>query len=149
MNKKGFTLIELLGVMIILAIVLTLASISYVRYIDKSRNKAFNLAVNTFEDGLLSAYSECNSGFSASSFCTNHNMPEVNTQDTVCLSELVNYSYLDNIKNPFSGDSYCSSKSYIVVTRDSNINLSLTYQTCLMCGNKSSSGCTLSTNPCE
>ena len=41
MNKKGFTLAELLGVIVVLAIIVSVAGISAVSIMNKSKNKVF------------------------------------------------------------------------------------------------------------
>ena len=54
MNKKGFTLTELIGVITVLAILITFASINIFKYIKESRQKVSDIAIKNIEDSALS-----------------------------------------------------------------------------------------------
>ena len=45
MNRKGFTLIELLAVLVILAVIMTIAIPSVTSSIERSRNKEKNMKI--------------------------------------------------------------------------------------------------------
>ena len=144
MNKNGFTLIELLAVIMILAIIIGLGTVSYNNYLRKVRQKSFDISVNSMEDAVASAYSDCEANHSKNSFCNSHSIPT--TTDTVRLSELINAGYIEKIKNPYSKDENCDfNNSRVIVTRgsstDYSYNISLSYKTCLICGTKRSDGC--------
>ncbi len=49
MNKKGFTLIELLAVLVILAVIMTIAIPSVTSSIERSRNKEKNMKIKLIE----------------------------------------------------------------------------------------------------
>ena len=135
MNKKGFTLVELLGVIVVLAILLTLVVFAYSRYLSASRDKLFRVAVNSFEDSTLEAITDCTNG-THNSFCTNHSIPEMGESITVTLAELEANNYIERIKNPYDkGGDPCTGT--IVATRETTAdksNISFTYKTCLVCG---------------
>ena len=162
MNSKGFSLIEMLAVMIILVILFTLANFGYINYLNSSRDKSFRIAVNSFEDATATALEDCESG-SINNFCTKYNgIPSPGERITISLEELVNSSYIDNIRNPYDTSEICEGS--IVVERvkvdkiehtiknsdgtttkeilegdDSNIELK--YETCLICGTHQSDKC--------
>ena len=150
-NNKGFTLVELLGVIVILSILLVIATFSYSKYLKASKDKAFELAVNSFEDATNGALDDCASGRN-NSFCERYSIPDVGETITIQLSEIVNNYYIEPIKSPYNKSDECSGT--IEVTRkaveikhngksfgvdDSNIDLC--FKTCLKCSNKESAGC--------
>ena len=150
-DNKGFTLVELLGVIVILAILLTFASFTYTKYLVQSKNRSFELAINTFEDTVAASLEDCASG-RISNFCSTYSIPAINDTIRISLTDLVNNYYIEPIKNPYDAKTTCD--GYIDVTRkevvvshngrsfgadDSNIDLE--YKTCLICGEKSSDGC--------
>ena len=49
MNRKGFTLIELLAVLVILAVIMTIAIPSVTSSIERSRNKEKNMKIKLIE----------------------------------------------------------------------------------------------------
>ena len=52
-NKKGFTLVELLAVIVVLAIVMSIAVVAITNVIDSSRKAAFVLDAKQFLDGAV------------------------------------------------------------------------------------------------
>lgn len=59
-NKKGFTLIELLASIILLAIVMSISTISVVSIINKSKNKSYDALIEYAKIGAKSYFEECN-----------------------------------------------------------------------------------------
>lgn len=152
MGKRGFTLVEMLAAIILLAILMGFATVSYSKALKRGREKSFDIAVNSFSDAVISAYTDCSANLSDNSFCTNHSLPNVGSTDTIYLSELVRYQYIEQVKNPYNTNQNCDDNSYVKVTRKNvnvkNNNNSLDTEdididlvTCLICGDKRSGGC--------
>ena len=144
MNKRAFTLVELLAVIIVLGILMTMAASAYTGYLNKSRNDSFKLAVNSFRDAVEEAYIDCVGNFSSNSFCVNHKKPTGSNVDRIYLRELVNDNYMEAIKNPYDTNTVCDiNNSYVNVKLVSSDNgtSEYSYDVCLKCGNKYSSGC--------
>ena len=153
MNKKGFTLIELLAVIMILGILVGIAVMSVTGNIKRSKDKAFNIQKDNFEDAVLQAYTQCMitpDSLAIKNFCDNHALPEIGeSSEQIKLSELVNNSFIDKLK--YSGEECDENNSYVVVTRkpvyikDTNIvdnySIDFEYKTCLICSEKRSDGC--------
>ncbi len=142
MNKKAFTLMELLAVVILLAILTAMATGAYYAYLNKSREESFKMAEKTFMNDVQNAYADCLSG-ADNNFCNSH--PDFGYQDEIIyLKELISTGYSERIKSPYNTDSYCDEDlSYIRVTT-SNVsanNQDISYQVCLVCGDKKSSTC--------
>ena len=111
-NKNGFTLIELLGVIVILSILLTMATVTYTTQLKRSKEKVIDIEINSFEDAAASALEDCetNIGTGASSdFCNSHpGMIDVNAEDNITLDELVRYQYIERIKSPYDSKEFCT-----------------------------------------
>lgn len=142
MNKKGFTLIELLAVIMLLGIVITLASITYSRYLIVNREKSFEMAEKTLINNTRNAYTDCLNN-SNNDFCKNHQ--SFGSQDElVYLKELIDNNYSEKIKNPYDTNTDCDiESSYVKVIADheAKLNKSASYQVCLICGNVKSKTC--------
>ena len=142
MNRKGYTLIELIAVIAILAIVMVIGVYSVTSYMNRSKQKAFDVLINSFEDGVLTAYTSCLTNPKGSDFCRNHSIPDAGEFDRISLGELENDEFVEKMKNPWNTSEKCESNSYIIATRTSDDNISFNYKTCLQCGNHISEGCT-------
>lgn len=145
-NKKGFTLIELLGVIILLAIILALAVVSYNKYLEGAKKKSFGIVTKSLETAAKSAYADCISNSSNNPFCQYHGeLDSKYTYQIIYLSELIENSYIDEIKNPYDSEQLCdSSLSYVYVSNksDSNVNnKDMVYEACLVCGDHKSESC--------
>jgi len=158
MNKKAFTLIELLGVIMILSILLIIAVVAVNKSIRKSKDKSFNILVNTLEDGTLQAYTECminGDGVALQAFCNEH---KLTGSEEMKLGDLVENGFVEEFKNPYNSDVPCDpDNSKVTITLNSNpttdyektklynyllnVNPNYTYKTCLICGEKRSEGC--------
>ena len=51
MNKKGFTLVELLAVIVIIALLSSIAAVSYTTFVNSTRDRVYK----TYEDTIKSA----------------------------------------------------------------------------------------------
>jgi len=158
MNKKAFTLIELLGVIMILSILLIIAVVAVNKSIRKSKDKSFDILVNTLEDGALQAYTECmvnGDSDSIHDFCSQHKL--VGSEE-LKLGELIDKGFIEEFKNPYNSDIPCDpDNSKVTVTLNLNptteyektklynylldVNPNYTYTTCLICGDVRSEGC--------
>lgn len=147
MNKKAFTLIEMLAVIIILAIITSLAVVGYTTHLKKSREKSFQVAEKSFKTALEEAYIDCLGNSPINDFCKNHG--ELYKEETVYLSELINDNYIEPIKNPYNTEKECDiNNSYIKVSKKENnvstslsYNSDLNYEVCLICGSNRSETC--------
>lgn len=132
MNKKGFTLVELLGVIIILAIIGTIAAISVNTLIERGKIGIYK----NYESTLKS---------SASNYLISNSdeLPNIGSSIDISVTTLVNSKFIDELEDPKNKSDKCTS-SYVRVTRDVNVsnNYNLTYKICLICGtNYISEGC--------
>ena len=138
-NQKGFTLIEMLAVVILLAILMTIAVGSYYSYIKKSRDDSFKIAENTIQNDVKNAYADCLSN-SKNEFCINHSgYGEKN--DKIYLKELIDAGYSEQIKNPYDTNSFCDASASYVTVIGNNTDNNSSYLTCLVCGDKKSNSC--------
>lgn len=60
-NKKGFTLIELLSAIILLAIVMSISTVSVIGVINKSKSKSYDALIEYAKIGAKSYFEECDS----------------------------------------------------------------------------------------
>lgn len=151
LNKKGLTLIELLSVIVIIAVLGTVAVISYNAIINSSRNVLYD----NYENNLIDAtYNFIIADYTRSyeQFTYNHKDNELE-HDKDCFENngysrdykhtgTVKYSYnlltclrvLDDLKDP-KGDDTCKD-SYTIVTYPSNMSSFKTtnIKACLICG---------------
>lgn len=138
MNKKAFTLIELLSVIVLLAILVTLAFFSYTRYLKSSRRKVLEVDIKSMESASRNAINDCHKGTN-NSFCNSFVMPEGGETVKIMFKDLMDNRYIDEFKNPYNKDVYCDSNaSYVLVTRKNSTDeadISFDYSACLICGN--------------
>ena len=121
MNKKGFTLVELMGVIIILAILSTMAVI------------AINTVIKNSKTGLYQNLEKTLKGATINYFVDNATLvPAVNGSKNISYTELLSGHYIDEFEDPNGGE--CSS-SYVNVTRtnDKGVNFTLSYKSCVIC----------------
>ena len=135
-NKNGFTLVEMLAVVLVLGLILIISIISVHQLGISGKNKSFDVLVNTFKDSAKEAYSICVVNAN-SDFCLAHPLPDYDETDTVTLGELMEYDYIDTLKNPWNTKEKCDSTSTVKVTRTRKSQVSLTYEACLKCGTHS------------
>ncbi len=142
MNKKGFTLIELIGVILLLAIVTSIGTVTLNSYLKSGREKSFKILVNSFEDAVLEAYTTCLADQNSSDFCTNNIIPDIAGEKRIVkLNDLIDNYFIEEVKNPWKTSEKCSGDSYVEATRDDTDSMSFSYKTCLICGTHQSEGC--------
>lgn len=59
LNNKGFTLIEIMAAIILLAIVMSVTTVSVISFINASKEKSYDLLVSEIKTGLENYYTEC------------------------------------------------------------------------------------------
>ena len=140
-SKKAFTLVELLGVLVILGILISIATISYTRYQRSAKEKAVEIAINSLKDSANNFFVNCNTNFNGKNkeLCNRYPIPEeVDGTTKVWLTDLQSESLIEPVENPYKPGQKCDvEKSYIKVTNknSSGKNIKLDYQVCLVCGN--------------
>ena len=116
MNRKAFTLIELLAIIIILGILGSLATTAYYKHVKTAREESFEMAEKTFINNVKDAYADCLSN-SSNGFCQKYSRPQKNNEtETVYLSDLIEYDYSENIKDPYGNCDNFDGSSSVVVT---------------------------------
>lgn len=129
MNRKGFTLVELLAVIVIIALLSSIAALSYTAFVNSTRDRVYK----TYEDTMKSS--------AEMYLIDNPNMiPSINGQTRLYLNDLLINNEIDPINNPDDSSDNCSSSntavdSYILIERSENVegNFNLTYKVCLRC----------------
>lgn len=147
MRKKGFTLIELLAVIIIFGIIIGLSVSAYSKYLVSSRNKSYKIAENSMKTAATEVILDCLNGNDNNyDICNNRNLLENQfDNETIKLSELITYDYINAIRDPSDTDLLCDDNSYVYVINKSDTNkvnnADLEYKVCLICGNYKSKDC--------
>ena len=140
-NKKGFTLVELLAVIVIIALLSSIAAISYTAFVNNTRDRVYK----TYEDTMKA---------SAEMYLIDNpsEIPTVGERKCLYLNDLLSKNDIEPIKNPKDSNDDCSSDnedddSYILIERGTNVegNFNLTYKVYLRC----ESGYGASSNPCS
>ena len=127
LNKKGFTLVELMATIVIIALVASIAMISYESFIKQSTNRVYETYVDTIH-AEMAMYLTDNST----------QIPSNGTTKTFYLNDMT----FTEIHNPDNTNDKCknadqSKDSYIEVTRNDKDMLSLSYKVCLKCNSYS------------
>ena len=128
-NKKGFTLVELLAVIVIIALLSSIAALSYTAFVNSTRDRVYK----TYEDTMKAS--------AEMYLIDNPNMiPSINGNAKLYLNDLLINNDIESIKNPDDSNDTCSSSntandSYVLIERGTNIegNFNLTYKICLRC----------------
>lgn len=140
MNKKGFTLIELIAVVALLAIVMVIGVYAITSYMTRSREKSFVVLTNSFEDSVATLITDCIADPNASELCSRITIPSNGGEYIyITLAPLIDYGYIENMKNPWNTSEKCRDNSYVIATRTSDDNIAFDYQVCLQCGTHQSS----------
>ena len=134
MNKKGFTLIELMASIALLGVLVTIAVVSFSKYLVKTRDTIYK----DYEESLKGA---------TTNYLLDHTglLPAINDTNgsKIIANTLINEGYLESIKDPKNKSLYCNDNSYVIVTRknDVDFNMNLEYYICLVCSKYKSSSC--------
>lgn len=140
MNNKGFTLIELLAAIILLAIVMSISTVSVIGVINKSKNKSYDSIIEYSKIAVKSYYDECkNSDIITTKInCGKLNKISNNSYSVdITLKELLDYGFLKSnakeennkiIKNPTNDMNINNCKIKLNITIDSNGNVNEEYK---------------------
>ena len=147
MNKKGFTLVELLGVIVIIGVISLIAVGSYSSYIHTAKSTAYEAGETGMEGAAESLLIDCMTNLTGNRVCLKYSIPNVGQQTKISLTDLVTYQFMEPIQDPENGAMTCdASRSYVLVTRNSNAsgsaNYDINYKGCLICSNYRTEGCT-------
>ena len=129
MNNKGFTLVELLGVIVIIAILSSLAVLTFNTVIQNGRKGVYKTHEQTLADSgrdyLIENIDE---------------KPSVGEVKKISFQTLKNKDFLAALDDPAGGS--CTN-SCVIITRgaDKGINYTFTYKGCLICSKYRTSGC--------
>lgn len=104
MNNKGFTLIEILGVITIIGIMATLASVAVYRYINKTRYDSY---INMSETVYVAAQNGVISG-------------KYTPGQTISTSTLISDGFSSELVNPLSTKQNCTGSVRIKQTTSSD-----------------------------
>ena len=123
MNNKGFTLVELLAVVAILGLLTTLAVVAYSQYIQKAKDRGFDLLAK-----------------SAANAAEEYNMDHIGIT-TISLEDLVKEDYLENKKDPNEKDKECDGSVKIThVINEKGLD-TYYYEVTLICNTQSYTYC--------
>jgi len=118
MNKKAFTLAELLMVIVIIALISTIGTISYTALIQDTNSKVFENYMDTMHDEAV-IY-----------FLKNPNLlPSNNNSTTLYLRNM----HIVEINNPRDINDKCIGTTILVERKDSTEMISLNYHVYLKC----------------
>ena len=101
MNKKGFTLIELLAVVIVLAMIVTIAGMSIASSVNRAKKHANSQTVENLKDAAVT-YAIDKKFFKVGG-PSNCNGSAPNTGCNITLNELVNNGYFNDKGNKCAG----------------------------------------------
>ena len=89
MNNKGFTLVELLATLVILALVMSIGTVSIIAIVNNAKAKNYDLLVKNIKDAAELYYQECR-------YSNNSGISCVTTGESyqISLGDLVTYGYL-------------------------------------------------------
>lgn len=136
MEKNGFTLVELLSVIVVIAILIGVASISFNSLIESQKQEVYKNYEQTLKSNARHYLID------------NTNLiPSVGSSYKLEMNTLVTEKIMEKVKDPKGGN--CDS-SYVLITRKPNIssndedisnNYDIEYKVCLICTNYKSEGC--------
>lgn len=125
MNKKGFTLIEIISVITIMGILMGIAIAGTSRYLDKTRNQAYE----ALEETLHSA---------AENYIIDRGVLVPATGMSLTSEQLVETGFIKSLDDPAASSAAEQCTGYVIVTRVDNTGSKLdeyTYEVHLQCIN--------------
>lgn len=123
LNKKGYTLVELMATIVIIAIISSIAVVSYNAFIKQTNTRVYETYIDTVHDEMAMYLSK--------------NTVEIPNNGATKTFYLNNMNFTE-IRNPDNTSDKCKSSdqtkdSYIEVTRSDKSIISLKYKVCLKC----------------
>lgn len=100
MNKKGFSLIELLAVIVILGIIMTVATIGVIKYLEQSRKQAYDTMEKSSYDAARNYLME---------------QSIITYPLTLKIEDLVEEGYLEALEDPVNKGRIC--KGNVVIEK--------------------------------
>lgn len=137
MNNKGFTLIELLASIILLAVVMSVSTVSVINVIDFSKKKSYDSLIEYAKIGIKDYYIECANSdiIEVKDICNELVYDSVNDKYTTTFGTLLEYGYLKTnskkddikvVKNP-TNDKSMNECDIILKVNNTNNNISYEY----------------------
>ena len=111
MNNKGFTLVELLATLVILALVMSIGTVSIITIVNNSKAKNYDLLVKNIKDAGELYYQECRYSNNSGITCTTSG-----SSYQITLGDLVRYGYL-------KGNSKDDDQVFTIVNPNDNENI--------------------------
>ncbi len=127
LNIKAFTLIEMIAVIVIVGIIALIAIPSVTEFINSVSESSYKTYEHSMEEAAKNRILECIE--SNDDTCS---IPEVDQQNLIFLSELVDNGFIEVLKSPEEKALCDVDQSYIEVTNLGNNNYK--YIACLHCG---------------
>lgn len=137
MNNKGFTLIELLASIILLAVVMSVSTVSVINVIDFSKKKSYDSLIEYAKIGIKDYYIECANSdiIGVKDICNELVYDSVNDKYSTTFGTLLEYGYLKTnskkddikvVKNP-TNDKSMNECDITLKVNNTNNNISYEY----------------------
>lgn len=151
MNNKGFTLIELMATIILLAIVMSVATVSVVSYINTSKEKSYDILIENIKIGAQGYFEECENDNIIETSITCPTIYKIDNDEiitetiTIYIRDLLTYGFLKStategenkvVKNPKTDEIINSCQIKVIKTVDS-----ITYATSYSVENNGGTNC--------
>ena len=94
MNNKGFTLIELVVTIVILAIIMSVSTLSVVGTIQKTKEKSYKILIENIKTGAQSYYEECENKNILDTNINCNGMSVTNKTLKTTIGDLLNYGFV-------------------------------------------------------
>ena len=125
LNNKGMSLVEMIGVIIVIAVIASIAIPNVSRYLERSSLTTFLTYEKSMEDAAKNGVLDCLG--SASSTCT---IQEKGKVEKIQLKTLIKEGFLDEMKTK-DGAVCDSEKSFVRIENRGNLNYD--FKVCLYC----------------
>lgn len=125
LNNKGVSLIEMIGVIIVIAVIASIAIPNVSKYLDRSSMATFLTYEKSMEDAAKNGVLECIGNSSAK--C---DIQEKGNSNEIHLKTLIDEGYLSEIKTK-DGQVCDAEKSFVRVENRGNLNYN--FKVCLYC----------------
>lgn len=105
MNNKGFTLVELLATLVVLAIVMSIGTVSIIAIVNSAKEKNYTLLINNIKSAAETYYQECKYSRETieEMFGGDADLAAAFCDYDITLGELVTYGYIKGNKKEENG----------------------------------------------